>query len=771
MIPDFLAGRRFSLSVGAVGLLALCLRILYLHQIEASPLFQVPVVDARTYVEDALYLSGESWLGRPVPFWQPPLYPYSLALLFGIFGENYYLPRLLQALMGAAVCVLTCLIGRRLFSPAIALGAGLGAALYGPLIYIGGELLPTLLGTFLNLLLLLLLLRLHGSARWSWLLAGLLQGLASLAVGNILLFLPVLLLWLGRSRMQMQLSTRGAIQRGLLLLAGCSLIVAPVALRNYRIGDDLVLISHNAGINFYIGNNPGYDRTVGIRPGREWAQLVEMPEREAGVDLPSAKSRFFFARSWEFIRSEPMAYVELLLRKTYLFWRGDEIRRNLDPYFARGDSSILSVLLWKYGLAFPFGLVSPLALIGLIAFWRAPVGRTPRGRLLLLFTLTYAVSVVAFFITSRYRLPVVPLLLLFAGFGLHACLFSARRIAVLLASVILLLSANVGTAPMDMAGEPQQHFWLGYAYEKKGMPANAMREYRAAIKGSPDHENALLRLAGLYSGQKKPFKAIEVYRQYLKAYPASERVRYLLANAQLTAGQYEKSILIYEELALEKPEWAELHGRLGYAHLMAGKPKRAVAAYRRTLELQPDSSLVRYQLARLYQARGNREAAIEEYSRLLERGPERAAYHIHLADLLVEREEASSRREAEGKESILLEPTPGVRQAEEHLRKAIDQNANMVLPYWKLGLLLARQNRYPEAVGFFERIAEITPLDHQVHACLGNLYERMGRKEAAAERFARSARLAREMRLQDRAQSELKEQMEEVQKMLERLGR
>ena len=74
-------------------------------------------------------------------------------------------------------------------------------------------------------------------------------------------------------------------------------------------------------------------------------------------------------------------------------------------------------------------------------------------------------------------------------------------------------------------------------------------------------------------------------------------------------------------------------------------------------------------------------------------------------------------------------------------------------------------------MGFFERIAEITPLDHQVHACLGNLYERMGRKEAAAERFARSARLAREMRLQDRAQSELKEQMEEVQKMLERLGR
>jgi tetratricopeptide (TPR) repeat protein/4-amino-4-deoxy-L-arabinose transferase-like glycosyltransferase len=757
MIPDFLAGRRFPLGVGAVGLLALCLRILYLHEIETSPLFQVPVVDARTYVEDALYLSGESWLGRPEPFWQPPLYPYILAFLFSLFGENYYLPRLLQAFMGVAVCMLTCLIGRRFFSPTIALGAGLVAALYGPLIYIGGELLPTLLSIFLNLLLLLLLLRLPASARWAWLLVGLLLGVAGLAVGNILLFLPVLLFWLWRTRQQLQLLPSRTVQQSLLLLSGCALVIAPVALRNYRVGGDQVLISHNAGINFYIGNNLDYDDTVGIRPGRDWAQLVEMPEREADIELPSAKSRFFFARSWEFMRTEPLAYIRLLLRKTYLFWRGDEILRNLDPYFARRDSLILSVLLWKYGLAFPFGLVSPLALIGLVAFWRAPAGRTPRGRLLLLFTLTYAVSVVVFFITSRYRLPVVPLLLLFAGFGFSACLSSARRIRLLLALAILLLLANVGIPPMDMEGEPQQHLWLGYAYEKKGMPANAIREYKAAIEGMPDHENALLCLAALYSGQKRPLKAIEAYQQYLRAYPASERVSFLLANTYLAVGQYEKSISFYEKLASQKPQWAELHGRLGYAHLMAGQPDRAAVAYRRTLELKPDTTLVRYQLARLYQARGERAAAIEEYRRLLELGPERAEYHVYLADLLVEREEASSRREGEERETILLESTVGVRQAEEHLRLAISQNAGFVLPYWKLGLLLARQNRYAEAVISFERIAEITPLDHQVHACLGNLYERMGRKEEAQERFARSARLAREARLQSKAQTELRE--------------
>ena len=93
-----------------------------------------------TYVDDARYLSEVSWAGQPTPFWQPPLYPYLLGLLFSVGGENYYLPRLLQVLFGALICGLTYLLGLRLFPPAVALGAGLAAACYGPLIYFGGEL-------------------------------------------------------------------------------------------------------------------------------------------------------------------------------------------------------------------------------------------------------------------------------------------------------------------------------------------------------------------------------------------------------------------------------------------------------------------------------------------------------------------------------------------------------------------------------------------------------------------------------------------------------
>ncbi|MDE2703724.1 MAG: hypothetical protein OXI35_01545, partial [Gemmatimonadota bacterium] len=107
MAPGFQIGRRELWTCALIVLLSLGLRLFYLSELSTSPLFSVPVVDARTYVDDARYLSEVSWAGRPTPFWQPPLYPYLLGLLFSISGENYYLPRLFQALFGALVCGLT----------------------------------------------------------------------------------------------------------------------------------------------------------------------------------------------------------------------------------------------------------------------------------------------------------------------------------------------------------------------------------------------------------------------------------------------------------------------------------------------------------------------------------------------------------------------------------------------------------------------------------------------------------------------------------------
>ena len=727
------------MGVVAVFALALSARLYYLHEIRASPLFTAPVVDARTYTEEAHYLSDVSFAGRPAPFWQPPLYPVLLGVLFALAGDDLYLPRLIQAVLGALICVLICLLGDRVFGAKIGLGAGFAAALYGPLIYFGGELLPTLLACGLNLLVLLLVI---GEGGWvRWLAAGVLLGLSALAVANVLLFAPVLLGYLyWRQR---------RLRPPAFLLLGCALVIAPVAYRNWAVGGDLVLISHNAGINFYIGNNADYEQTTRIRPGRDWVELVEMPERRAGIELPSAKSRYFFAQSWQYMTSEPLDFLGLLAYKGYLFLRGDEIPRNRDLYFARNDSSLLSILLWKKGLAFPFGLVAPLALLGLFAFLRT--SESPEGRLLALFAACYALSVVLFFVTGRYRLPAVPVLLLFAAYGMRV--LWQRPWPALVAVAALLIFCNVATGAMDREGNAHEHYYLGHAYEKRDMPAHAARHYRRAIDRDPTFAEPLLALAALHGEAERYGKAIDLYRHYLKTQPKDVDVRFLLGHTALLARRYDEAAAAYSEAAATRPNWAAAHGGLGYALLMADQPQRAARAYSRTLELNPDSTLVRYQLARLYAEQGQHREAIAEFEQLVQREPHLPEYPTRLADLLIQLEQGTG---------MALGQTDQLAEAEKLLRRALALNAKTAHPHWSLGMLYARQGRYAEAVPLFEHLLQIAPHDYQAHLFLGHLYQRTGRQADADAQFAAFSRSQRAHRIEKVARREMEAQIEQI---------
>jgi tetratricopeptide (TPR) repeat protein len=740
-----------------IGILALALRLVYLAEITSSPFFEAPAVDGKTYVDQALALAAGAWVGEPEPFWQPPLYPYLVGVLFWLRGEDYLLVGLVQASLGAASCVLLYILGQAVLPGRVAIWAGLTAAAYGPLIYFGGELLPTTLAVFLDLLLLVLLVR--SPPNWPGpvlaLVSGIVLGLSALAVANVLLLLPVLLCWL--------YSAPGSAlvrdwRRPALLALGCVVVIGAVTVRNRVVGGEWVLISHNGGINFYIGNNPEYDRTVAIRPGFAWAMLVEEPVREAGVESRAGRSAFFLAKSWDFISSHPVDFARLTARKLYLFWHGDEIQRNLDPYFGRKFSSLLSALMWKQGLAFPFGVVAPLALFGLTCYWRTEAANRFQGRMLILVFLLYMVSVVAFFVTSRYRLPAVPIALLFAAYGAHRIFLAVEarqlRPLVIALSIVagLALATNAGAGRMNMAGDGYTHFALGYSYERQGMETHALREYHTAQRLLPDHLDSALRLAALHSARKEHAAATAVYRSLLQQRPASSRARFLLGNTYLEAGRFEEAAAQYEEVAEQRPDWAGLQGRLGYAYLMSRRPLLAVQSYRQALELRPDSTVVRYQLARLYNEMDSLAAAAGQYQILLAAEPENALLHTLLANALI----------GDPIRDIGVGGNEHIERAEGHLRRALELDPNGTQARWSLAMLRARQGRYPESTSIFEELLELDPGDGLLHFCLANLYRRTGqpnRAEAAMDRYSSAVR---DKRVRRRAEAELRDVIESM---------
>lgn len=692
-----------------IGAAAFGLRCLYIYQSDASPFFDFPQVDAKTYTEAASRMAVEGhWRGDATPFWQPPLYPYFLGLVFWIFGPDYYIPRLVQAALGTLNCVFIYLLGRRTFSGTLGLAAAGLAAIYGPFLFFEAEFLPPVLAVFLDLLLLLSLPWAISGGYRRFLVPGLLFGFSALCVANILLFLPFALLWI--IWQSDNLSLRQRLLRILPLLLGTLLVIAPVTLRNYLVGDDWVLISSNAGINFYIGNNADYEKTVRIQPGPGWTELVARPGKEGGITRPSQKSRFFFGKAWEFIRQHPTAYVRLLLHKTYLFWHGDEIGRNQDLYYNRNFSSLLSLLLWKHVIAFPFGVVAPLALLGIALWWREGIWRESGPSLLLLFLFSYALSVILFFVTAPYRLPVVPILLLSAVYGVRGyyCLAQKRQTGVLaclsIAGLALLVGSNFRVGKMDMEGGPEIHYRLAVVFQQKGLLANAIAAYKRALALDPTLQEPRFNLGSLYAQQGYYEKAIAEYRKFIEHFPEHPEARYSLGNVFLKTQRYGEALAQYEQLLSEDAEVdkVDIQGLVAYTYVQLGRLEEAIRAYSALLQARPDSLNARYQLGRVYEAREMAAEARREYQEILGRDSTHTEARYHLALLSIR-----GGQPEEGKA---------------HLQRLIAQDPTAIQARWLLATQFVIEHRGAEALEQAEAILKIDPTNTKANWLAGHLY-------------------------------------------------
>ena len=680
--------------MGVLFLLALGMRWIYLEEIERSPFFDVPVGDARTYLDRAVQTTQGS-----IPA-HSPLYPYFLGGLYRIGGKNFYVLRLVQFLIGSLSCVLVYAIGRRAFGRGVGMVAGLMAAGYGISIYLEGEFLPTALASFLNLALVLVLLWAAESVRWwRWLSAGVLFGLSALTVTNTLLFAPFVLLWmvLGKPSAPLPLCPSAGGQGALIFLMGIGLVLVPGALRDVFVGKDFTLLSGNVGVHFYLGNNPDYDRTVRIRPGSEWRRLISMPKEEGSADpsgrtrtkgvrertenvrLLSDRSRVFFRKSWKFISAHPLGYVRLLLKKLGLFWWANEIERNGDIYFSRRYSKILSVLLWKHGadtlhpLAFPFGLLGPLALTGMALALRRR--REPGISLLLLFVLMVMISVVLFFVCARSRAPVLPFLMIFAGYALWWGYERVRERAwkrlvgpaVWSAALIGVVHIRVGA--MNMEGDAETHYNLAVAYEQKGMTANALSEvkksaaldpnyfearyalgrafarqgryddaiieYRKAIKIDPEYAPTWRDLARTYVRKKEYDSAVETYREVIRRTPNLWEVRYQLGRVYVQAGRTDEAIAAYGEAIRLDATRTEVHGALAFAYDQKGQYDRSFPEYKEALRLDPNNRAAQNNLGIAYTACGMLDEAVAQFQQVLHAEPTDLGARYNLANVYV----------------------------------------------------------------------------------------------------------------------------------------
>src|SRR5438552_8748439 len=126
--------RTFAPAVLVIFALALTLRIIHIWQMRSSPFFAVLIGDARGYDQWARRIAGGDWIGRDV-FYQAPLYPYFLGLIYRAAGQDQFVVRVCQAIVGSASCALLGAATSRLFSRTAGVIAGFALALYARAIF------------------------------------------------------------------------------------------------------------------------------------------------------------------------------------------------------------------------------------------------------------------------------------------------------------------------------------------------------------------------------------------------------------------------------------------------------------------------------------------------------------------------------------------------------------------------------------------------------------------------------------------------------------
>lgn len=607
---------------------AFALRALAAWQYAAAhPHAEALGIDEAAYDAWARRIAGGDVRGEGV-FFQEPLYSYVLGALYALFGPEKQLVRLLQALLGACVCVGAGKITERVFGRASGLTAGVLLALHGPLILFPSFLLKESLLVPLLALLTWLIVSSRAQPRSlkPWFAVGVLAGLGALLRGNVLVLAPCFALWplaralAQRAPVQCSPVQRTPVRRAFAQLAcvcgGLALALAPVLARNHSVGGEWVLTTSQAGTNLYAGNNAqnvygrpielGFVRGIPEHEADDWRREAE---RRTGRALDaSAVSAFWQGETWRSVRAEPALHARILWNKLRLTLGAYEVP---DNHFYVWDLQYVPLLAGPWP---GFGVLAALGIGGMlfVALRRlrgtSASGNAGASDLAVLFAL-YLATIVLTVSSDRARLPLALWLVPFAG----AFVVSAVNVA--RAGAWRALGGHAGCAVL-----------LGFVFAAPVLPAAERdedfdeREFNLAVTLALESDSdpaQLARARELTAGlvQRHPRSArTQVLANELALRGIRARLAEPVASARAAARAEldrlaDRAAELETQPGLPERELFRAHVGRGHIELERGDHAAAERAFRGALAFDPDSREVHAGLAHALVARAELGAA------------------------------------------------------------------------------------------------------------------------------------------------------------------
>mgnify|MGYP006138940211 CR=1 FL=1 len=608
-----------------------------------TPYFEVPLVDAAWYHKEALKILDQGWVGDSV-FFMAPLYQYFLAIIYKVFGIHIGIVLVLQSILSVLSVWLIYLLGKDLFDRSTGLLSAALAAFHGVFIFYSGFLLKANLSLFFTCLFLVVFLKTYKNPiprNFFW--CGLILGILIPIRGNFLIVFAGFFTWLFFYPLRQSFRFKNIIAFSI----GMALFVAPFTARNYYVSQDFVLVNSAAGFNFFIGNNPisdGYNIApsyIRLTPFYEEIDSRKRAELKLGRPLKASEvSDYWMNEGWRFVREHPFDFTILQFKKLFIFISNSEKGDNYDFAFMRTFTPILHIGF------IPYGAILLLALAGI--YWGR--WKTPPFIGVYLFIITYTLSVILFFVKSRYRIPVVPAMIPLAAYALlegKNNIFRMSKKELTLFCLGILIIGSLVFRPIQSDNRSAKLNDYGVALETKGLLDDAIAHYKKALEIPPVHRRAALNLALAYYQKKmitealffcrkaleidekfvearillasflfeqKSFNAAsEEYRKVLQEEPNNNKAHYQLAGIYFIKKQLGLAEKEFQKALKNAKNPAQTYNNLGIVYLVQGKLDQAKKNLQKAIELKPGLSQFYYNLGIVYNLQGFSELAQKSF--------------------------------------------------------------------------------------------------------------------------------------------------------------
>jgi tetratricopeptide (TPR) repeat protein len=427
---------------------------------------------------------------------------------------------------------------------------------YGVAAFFETKLLPVTFVVFLVALFIVVAQRADAARRPApWAAAGAILGVMTIGHAASVLLLAATLLWiaLDRSRPRAQRALRAGA-----CLAAAAVVIAPVTLRNRAASGGFTLVTDNAGITFWQGNNP---RSVGVYVTPEGftgaiatqrEESARLAEAEAGRPLTDAEvSRHWLSKGARYLGSDPAHAAGLIGRKALLAVASTEQPLEYSP---RVDPNPVRRLL-----PIPFAAIFALAVVGLPSALRSRAGQPA-----LMAAAATFVTLLVFYVASRYRLPAVPALAILAGSG-----------GAILRDRLAQPGHDPGPILSAIVAIVVSSFWFPLTQTRLAKTQDAM---------------TLSDLGTAHRETGRIDEAVTIYRASLRLNPLAPFVHLDLGKALAHAGRRGEALREAEEAVRLGPGIGEAYFDLGVLRYTSGDFTSAADAFREAFRLEPGNA-------------------------------------------------------------------------------------------------------------------------------------------------------------------------------------